>query len=190
MESNDDLFEDRKDVKEEAQVVFTRYNREERLKTASEKVRRLHDSTFIERKGIIKTLTSNKGSRSVFFVIIILVILNLFFFFIFTEKSSGKIYGIKTDIQAFLYQNKVLANIRLAENANFIKDESSQGEIVKIQFSFFDKDKNKIKTSITEGIYTGSEIRFSASEDSGTAKKLQVHVLIKNKMLILNSNVK
>ena len=49
--SDDDLFEKRDSSPRE---VFTRYNREDRIKNASEKVRQLHDPDFVRKRSFIK----------------------------------------------------------------------------------------------------------------------------------------
>lgn len=61
---SDDLFETRDSSSRE---VFTRYNREDRIKNASEKVRQLHDPDFVRKRSFIKSVTENRGLRSVFF---------------------------------------------------------------------------------------------------------------------------
>lgn len=182
---DDELFEVRR---ENSPKVFLRYSRDERLKNASEKVRQLHDAGFIQKKGLIKSLTANRGLRSVFFVIVLLVILNLVFFFVRSDRNIGKIYGVKTELQAFLYQDKVLANIRLSETENFVMEK--EGETVRVQFVFFDKDKNKIHSFLAEGLYTGAELRFSTDDDTGKAKEVQANILLKDKILVLKRTLK
>jgi len=66
---SDDLFETRDSSSRE---VFTRYNREDRIKNASEKVRQLHDPDFIRRRSFIKSVTENPGLRSIFSIGLVL----------------------------------------------------------------------------------------------------------------------
>ncbi len=181
---DDELFETKN---ENSPQVFLRYSREARLKNASDKVKQMHDSGFVQKKSFIKSLTANKGLSSVFFVIVLLVILNLIFFFVWADKNSGKIYGVKTELQAFLYQDKVLANVRLSKTENFTAER--EGQIVRVQFVFFDKDKNKISSFLSEGLYTGAELRFSGADDSGKAKEVYADILLKDKILTLRHRV-
>ena len=97
--SDDDLFEKRDSSPRE---VFTRYNREDRIKNASEKVRQLHDPDFVRRRSFIKSVTENRGLRSVFFVIVVLVSINIAFFITLSDRNSGRIYGIKTELKSFI----------------------------------------------------------------------------------------
>ena len=89
--SDDDLFEKRDSSSRE---VFTRYNREDRIKNASEKVRQLHDPDFIRKRSFIKSVTENRGLRSVFFVIVVRVSINIAFFSTRSDRNSGQIYLI------------------------------------------------------------------------------------------------
>lgn len=179
---SDDLFETRE---KNPQETFTRYNREERLKNASKKVRQLHDPDFIKRKGLIKSLTATRGSRYVFFIIIIFIVLNFGLFFLTADKNKGMIFEIRAELQNFVYDGKILANVTLEQKENM-----ELAETVKIQFTFFDKNNNKIKSFLSESIYTGAELRFFAEDETGNAKKIQADILIKNKFLSLTQKVK
>jgi len=177
--SDDDLFEKRDSSPRE---VFTRYNREERIKNASEKVRQLHDPDFIRRRSFIKSVTENRGLRSVFFVIVVLV------------RNSGRIYGIKVELKSFIYQDRALANLRLSENTKFLENskesEEKDGALVRVNFIFLDDKGNKLSSSLQTGIYTGGELRFSSQNESGNAKKVQAEIYIKEKLLVLSSKIK
>ncbi len=185
---SDDLFESRS----KPQNSFTRYNREERLKSASEKVKQMHNPHFIQKKSLIKSLTANRGLRAVFFSIIVLVVLNLILFAMFRDKTNGKIYGIKTELQSFVYNKTPLASVRL-----FSKLQSSvsadldltEGETVKVQFVFFDEKEKVVSSSIQTGIYTGAELKFSVSDEGDTAKKINATILIKEKLLQLSKKI-
>ncbi len=186
---SDDLFEPRSKRREE---TFTRYNREERLKNASEKVQQLHDPNFVRKRGLVKSLTANRGSRAIFFSILILVVLNLVLFALFREKTNGKLYGIKTELQTFVYNKTPLANIRLSANSGQKASPAldlKEGETVKVQFIFFDEQDNKISSSIKTGIYTGAELKFSIGDQTGKAKKVEANILIKEKLLQLSKRI-
>lgn len=58
--SDDDLFEKRDSSPRE---VFTRYNREDRIKNASEKVRQLHDPDFVRKRSFIKKCNRKPGLK-------------------------------------------------------------------------------------------------------------------------------
>ncbi len=179
---SDDLFETREKAPQEN---FMRYNREARLKNASEKVKQLHDPDFIKRQGLIKSLTSTRGLRYVFFSIVILTAFGFVLSFFTSDKNIGKIAGIKTELHSFVYNGKVLANIKLEQKENAVINEP-----IKVQVTFFDNSKNKIKSVLLESVYTGAELRFSSEDETGTAKKIQADILIKNKILSLTQKVK
>lgn len=178
----DDLFESREKIPQE---TFMRYNREKRLQNASEKVKQLHDPDFIKRKGLIKSLTATRGLRYVFFSIVVLAAFGFVLSFFTSDKNTGRIFGIKTELHSFVYDGKVLANIKLAQKENV-----DIHEPVKVMFTFFDGSKNKIKSVVSESVYTGAELRFSSEDETGTAKKIQADILIKNKILSLTQKVK
>ena len=161
--SDDDLFEKRDPSPRE---VFTRYNREERIKNASEKVRQLHDPDFVRKRSFIKSVTENRGLR----------------------------YGIKVELKSFIYQDRALANLRLSENTKFLESlkesEEKDGALVRVNFIFLDDNGNKLSSSLQTGIYTGAELRFSSQNESGNAKKVQAEVYIKEKLLVLSSKIK
>ena len=188
---SDDLFEARDFSSRE---VFTRYNREDRIKNASEKVRQLHDPDFIRRRSFIKSVTENPGLRSIFFAILVLVGVNIFFFITLSDKNNGKIYGIKSELNSFIHQDKALANLRLSENTKFLESlkesEEKDGTLVRVNFIFLDDEGNKLSSSLQTGIYTGAELRFSFQNESGNAKKVQAEIYIKEKLLVLSSKIK
>lgn len=188
---SDDLFETRDSSSRE---VFTRYNREDRIKNASEKVRQLHDPDFVRRRSFIKSVTENPGLRSIFFAILVLVGVNIFFFITLSDKNNGKIYGIKSELNSFIHQDKALANLLLSENTKFLESlkdsEEKDGALVRVSFIFLDDEGNKLSSSLQTGIYTGAELRFSSQNESGNAKKVQAEVYIKEKLLVLSSKIK
>ncbi|UTC75450.1 hypothetical protein E4O03_01580 [Treponema sp. OMZ 792] len=189
--SDDDLFEKRNSSSRE---VFTRYNREDRIKNASEKVRQLHDPDFVKRRSFIKSVTENRGLRSVFFVIVVLVSINIAFFITRSDRNRGKIYGIKTELKSLIYQDRVLANLHLSENSKFLENlkesQEKDGALVRVNFIFLDDKGGKLSSSLQSGIYTGGELRFSAQHESGNAKKVQAEIYIKEKLLVLSAKVK
>ena len=188
---SDDLFETRDSSSRE---VFTRYNREDRIKNASEKVRQLHDPDFIRRRSFIKSVTENPGLRSIFFAILVLVGVNIFFFITLSDKNNGKIYGIKSELNSFIHQDKALANLLLSENTKFLESlkdsEEKDGALIRVNFIFLDDEGNKLSSSLQSGIYTGGELRFSSQNESGNAKKVQAEIYIKEKLLVLSSKIK
>jgi len=188
---SDDLFETRDSSSRE---VFTRYNREDRIKNASEKVRQLHDPDFIRRRSFIKSVTENPGLRSIFFAILVLVGVNIFFFITLSDKNNGKIYGIKSELNSFIHKDKALANLLLSENTKFLESlkdsEEKDGALVRVNFIFLDDEGNKLSSSLQSGIYTGGELRFSSQNESGNAKKVQAEIYIKEKLLVLSSKIK
>ncbi len=198
MTHDDNLFEERKKAPEE---VFTRYNREERLKNAPEQVKAMYEGNFIPQRGILKSLTATRGLRAVLFAIVILVVINLVLFAINRDKSSGKIHNIKIEVNTFIFDGIPLANLKMQAYPEFIKqtenkteqkkDSSKEniGEVVKVQFSFFDKDENKISSTIKTGIYNGTEQTFSARDESMKAKSVEVHILMKEKLVTLTKRI-
>ena len=189
--SDDDLFEKRDSSSRE---VFTRYNREDRIKNASEKVRQLHDPDFVRKRSFIKSVTENRGLRSVFFVIVVLVSINIAFFITRSDRNSGRIYGIKVELNSFIHQDKALANLLLSENTKFLENlkesEEKDGALVRVNFIFLDDKGNKLSSSLQSGIYTGGGLRFSSQNESGNAKKVQAEIYIKEKLLVLSSKIK
>ncbi len=181
---DDDFFEERERPKKEGQV-FTRYNREERLKNAPLRVKQMHDRTFVERKGILRTLTATKGLRFVFFVIILLVVLNLIFFALFKDRPRGKIYDARVELSTFVFDGVPLASFKMDANP----DSEIKNELVKVQFSFFDKDENKISSQIQSSVYTGAELSFSTRDESKKAKTVEVYILTKEKLLKLTKRI-
>lgn len=189
--SDDDLFEKRNYSNRE---VFTRYNREERIKNASEKVRQLHDPDFVKRRSFIKSVTENRGLRSVFFVIMVLVAINVVLFVNRTDKNKGRIYGIKVDLDSFIYQDRPLVNLRLNPNSKFLEGlnepEEKNGVEVRVNFIFFDAEGNRLSSSLQTGIYAGVQLIFSSQDESRRAKKIQAEIYIKGRILVLSAKIK
>ncbi len=204
--SEDDLFEERSGDVGNGEI-FTRYSREERLKNAPPEVQQLHDSDFIPKRGLIRSLTATKGLKFVFFVIVLLAVLNLGFFLLHGDKDSGSLHKVKVELSTFVFEGTPLANLKMDANKDFQKklkagqnsegkkDSSSDGnveavgDVVKVQFSFFDKDKNKLFHTIKTAIYNGTELTLSARDETKKAKSVQVNILMKEKLLTLTKKI-
>ncbi len=210
----DDLFEERSATNGNGEI-FTRYSREERLKNAPLEVQQLHDASFIPRKGIIRSLTATKGLRAVFFSIIVLAALTLILFALQKDKNTGYLYDIKLELTSFVFEGTPLANLRMNANNDFAEklkakknsknkersssdetsDEASDdnidlvGDVVKVQFSFFDGDGRKLFHTIKTGIYNGSDLSFSARDETKKAKVVEANILMREKLLKLTKRI-
>ncbi len=192
---DDDLFEERNYNEGE---ISTRYNREERLKRATPEVRQMHEGNFIPPRGIIKSLTASRGLRAVFFAIVLLVVINVVVHFLKRDQNYGSVNGVKVELSTFVFDGVPLANLKLKAGPNFKVNDSSKekndkeepiGELVKVQFSFFDKDKNKFSSTIKTGIYTGSDLSFATRDESKKATSVEVYILMKEKILKLTKRI-
>ena len=87
---------------------------------------------------------------------------------------------------------------KIEKNGDFRSDnsfllgyfEEKDGALVRVNFIFLDDNGNKLSSSLQTGIYTGVELRFSSQNESGSAKKVQAEIYIKEKLLVLSSKIK
>lgn len=165
--------------------IAMRYNREDRLKNASEEVRQMHSSDFVKKRSILQSLTANKGSKAIFFVIFGLAVLNLGLYFFYYTSSSGAIHGIKAQLKSFLYNEELLISVTLAETEN--KEEST--DVVVFIFAS-DKNKDILQQTKITGIYLGAELRFNCKFKKQNVENIKAVIAINGKALTLSERIR
>ena len=179
----DDLFVEIDESYQNNSNIELRYNRERRLENAPDSVKLLHLPNYIKRQSFFSSIWSNKGHRFIFIAILILVFLNLSLFFYYYSSSSGKIAGIKVEMETFEYNNDTLVNVvfNAKEDKNqknirvYIKGLSSKGE--EIYFA----ERN--------GIYIGAKLILHFKIENKNIKKVETIILVDEKVLSLSKSI-
>ena len=135
--------------------ITLRYSREERLKKASEAVRRMYEPDYIPQAGIIKGLTATRASRAVLFSIVLCMALLLFFIFIRIDRTSGSLAGIPVKMETLQQDRALYINITFAEN----HAEHQKQIPISITVSAYNDAHTSLKQEKTvQAIYIGSPL--------------------------------
>jgi hypothetical protein len=134
-------------------VVF-RYNRERRLERASEDVRKMYEEGYAPKKGILRGLTSNPGSRSVFFSILILCVAIVFLTLFGNRGDSASFDGASSTIKAFPYDGSTYVTFELSAR------DRPLGEPVPVTVALdcLDADGQSVSSGELDGVYSGKRL--------------------------------
>lgn len=166
--------------------LYLRYDRNERLKRASEAVQQMYEPDYIQRMSILKSLTAMRSNRSSLFAIAIVVALAFGSLFLTTDRQSGKINGIPVKI-AYLSQNGMLyVNVVFSAAAQY----TSEPLPVSIYIHTANKDTDMQDSKTIEAIYIGSTLSIPAQFRAHTFKRLEVIIRANNKTLTLKTSLK
>lgn len=134
-------------------LVF-RYNRERRLERASEDVRKMYEDGYVRKKGLLRGLTANAGSRSVFFSIIVLCVAIVFLSLFGNRGDSVSLDGATAAIKAFPYDGSMYVTFELSardrENAEIVP--------VTVTLDCIDADGQSLSSGELDGVYSGKRL--------------------------------
>lgn len=139
-------------------LVF-RYNRERRLERASEDVRKMYEEGYLPKKGIIRGLTANPGSRSVFFSIIILCVAIVFLTMFGNSPGSASFDGASATIKAFPYDGSVYVTFELSDRAVASAKAAGVNPVpVTVSVDCLDADGQRVSSGELAGVYSGKRL--------------------------------
>ncbi|MGP1439082.1 MAG: hypothetical protein ACTTKH_08435 [Treponema sp.] len=179
---NDDLFVE---MEESYQGIDLRYSRERRLKDAPEAVKLMHSPDYIKRQSCFASIWHNRGHRFIFIAILILSALNIGLFLYYYSSSSGKISGVKVEIDTFQYGSDLLINLVFYENKNKVNIEKN----VKAYTKAFNAKGEEVSFLETQGIYIGSKLILHFKMENKGIKKIEAIILMDEKVLSLSKRI-
>lgn len=131
-----------------------RYNRERRLERASDDVRKMYEDGYIPKKGILRGLTANAGSRSVFFSILILCVAIVFLTMFGNRGDSVSLDGATAAIKAFPYDGSIYVTFELSA-----RDSANEGSVpVTVTLDCIDADGQSLSSGELDGVYSGKRL--------------------------------
>lgn len=134
-------------------VVF-RYNRERRLERASEDVRKMYEEGYAPKKGILRGLTANSGSRSVFFSILVLCVAIVFLTLFGNRGDAASFDGASATIKAFPYDGSTYVTFELSA-CDRPPDEPVP---VTVSLDCLDADGQGVSSGELDGVYSGKRL--------------------------------
>lgn len=180
---NDDIFVEIADsYKDYSDTIELRYNRERRLENAPESVKLLHSPDYIKKQSLFASLWTNKGHRFIFIAILILATLNISFFFYYYNSSSGKIEGIKVQMETFEYNDDLLVNVVFNESKTSQKD-------IKVYTRGLNAEGYETSFAERGGIYIGAKLVLHFKIENKDVKKVETIIMIDKKVLTLSKKV-
>ncbi|MEL3906820.1 MAG: hypothetical protein P1P65_07325 [Treponema sp.] len=138
--------------------VRLRYNRTERLAKAPESVQRMHRPDYIQKPGLIKSLTATRASRYILFSIILVCILMLLSVFLQLDRTSGKLNGIPVKLESLIQEETIYINIVFAAT----KQEDGYMLPVTVHLTARNIGTGAQETKTIEAVYIGSSLRIPA----------------------------
>lgn len=179
---SDDLFVELNEYCEDNSTIELRYNRERRLKNAPDSVKLLHSPDYIKKQSFFASIWSNKGHRFIFIAIIILVSLNASLFFFYYGSNSGRIGGIKVQLETFQYNGDILVNVVFNESKTPQKE-------IKVYARGLNSKGDELSFSETQGIYIGAKLILHFKIENKDVKKVETTVLLDKKVLTLSKRI-
>lgn len=166
--------------------IYLRYNREERLKNASEAVRQMYEPDYIKRMSLLKSLTAMRSNRSSLFALGIVFALAFGSLLLTTDRQSGKICGIPVKI-AYLTQDSMLyVNVVFSEVEHYAQESLP----VSVSLYATNKETDAQDSKTIDAIYIGSTLRIPARFKAHTFQRLEVVIRANNKTLTLKTALK
>ena len=166
--------------------LYLRYNREERLKRASESVRQMYEPDYIKHISILKSLTAMRSNRSSFFALLIVFALAFGSLFLTTDRKSGKICGIPVKL-AYLSQDRMLyVNVVFSASAQYTDEPLP----VSIYLRATNKNTDIQDSKTIDAVYIGSSLSIPAQFQANTFQRLEIIVRANNKTLTLKTSLK
>jgi hypothetical protein len=135
------------------EVIF-RYNRARRLEHASEDVRKIYEDGYIPKKGFLGGLTSNAGSRSVFFSIIILCIAIVVISVFGNKADLTTLDGAAASLKAFPYDGSTYVTFEIAGSERAGKDPVP----VTVILDCIDPEGQIVSSGELNGVYSGRRL--------------------------------
>ena len=182
---SDDLFVQMSESYQDSNkaTIELRYNRERRLENAPENVKLLHDPSYIKKQSFFTSIWSNKGHRFIFIAILILASLNASFFFYYYNSSSGKIDGIKVQMETFQYNGDVLVNVIFNESKNIMQKN------IKAYVRGINTKEEETSFSESKGVYIGAKLILHFKVKNKDLKKVETIIMIDKKVLNLSKKI-
>lgn len=178
----DDLFIKIEEAYQDSNIEL-RYNRERRLENAPETVKLLHSPDYIKRQSFFASIWSNRGHRFIFIAILILVSLNISIFFYYYSSNTGKVSGIKVEMDTFQYGNDILVNIVFNESQNVSEKN------IKVYARGLNAKGEEVSFSETQSIYIGVKLILHFKIENKDINKVEAVVLVDKNVLTLSKRI-
>jgi endo-1,4-beta-D-glucanase Y len=158
------------------------YNREERIKNAPKIVQDYYDGKLNPERGF-KALFSNRANRFVLISLVVIVVLSWSYVGLRSLDNKDKINGINFELDAFLYEDDIFANIKIS---------SKKKKPCIIYANFFALDQNDQIVSDQEVIenYEGKEIYLRTKFTDYDIKEVRVLINVENEKKELTTDIK
>lgn len=179
---DDDLFVEINESYGDSDSIELRYSRERRLQNAPHSVKLLHSPDYIKKQSFFSSVWTNKGHRFIFIAVLILASVNLGLFFYYYSSTSGKIEGIKVQMETFQYNGDILVNVVFNESKTLQKD-------VKVYARSFNGKGDETYFAESQGIYIGNKLILHFKIENKCIKKIETIVLIDKKVLTLSKKI-
>ncbi|MGP1577318.1 MAG: hypothetical protein ACTTH7_07540 [Treponema sp.] len=168
------------------ETIQLRYSREERLKKASETVRRMYEPDYIPRYGIIKGLTATRASRAVLFSIVLCMVLLLFSIFIRIDRTSGSLAGIPVKMETLKQGNVLYVNITFAGNN---REDYRQIPIHITVTAYNEKQASLKQEKNIQAIYIGSALTVPIQCTDAGYTRIQAAITSESEHLALRKTI-
>ena len=185
IESDDELFVELDENYKESLSFDMRYDRQKRLENAPSNVRLLHSPDYIKKQSFFSCILNNKGHKFVFIAIAILTLLNLGLYFYHYSSSTGKIDGIKVELDSFSYNGELLVNIVFYENEKLYNEKKD----VRVLLKAYNGQKEEVCIKEGSGVYMGQRVMLHFNINEKNVKKLEATVTVGTKVMKISKKI-
>ena len=167
--------------------IYLRYDRNDRLKRASQSVQQMYSPDYIKRTSMIKSLTATRASRSLLFAILAVFALSFASLLLKTDRQSGKICGIPVKMEYLSQQEQLYVNILFSAVP---QQDDTYTLPITVRISASNRDTEQQETKTVEAVYIGSPLSIPAQFSAHTFQQLEAAVIADGKTLTLRGKLK
>jgi len=160
-----------------------RYSRSERLKHASEEVRRMYEPDYIPKYGLFGALVATRASRFVLFSLALVFALLLFSLVVPFDKKTAVIRNIPVRLETNKHDSLVSAAV-FFDTVQHVSDIP-----LSVHITLTDSQKKSVASKAVHSFYMGQPLSIPAQFTAPTAAYVEVVIVSENKTVRLETAI-
>ena len=163
--------------------VQLRYSRSERLKHASDEVRKMYEPDYIPKYGLLGALVATRASRFVLFALILVFVLLLLSLVAPFDKKTAIIRDIPVRLETDKHDS-------LVSVAVFFDAVQTVSDIpLSVHITLTDSQKKNVASKAAHSFYMGRPLSIPAQFTAPTAAYVEVVIVSENKTVRLGTAI-
>ncbi|MGP1455659.1 MAG: hypothetical protein ACTTJ7_07880 [Treponema sp.] len=163
--------------------VPLRYSRSERLKHASDEVRRMYEPDYIPKYGLLGGLVATRASRFVLFALALVFVLLLLSLVAPLDKKTAIIRDIPVRLETDRHDSLVYAAV-LFDAVQHVSDIP-----LSVHITLTDSQKKSVASKAVHSFYMGQPLSIPVQFDAPTAAYVEAVIVSENKTARLGAAI-